>query len=100
MTPEVTKIKQDLDNYGYQDGNLHVYFILYYTSNIIKIGHGRHLYDRLYRLYNDSPIDLKLIGCTQKFTEKEVHKKFKHLHIRNEFYIASPELYKFINDNL
>lgn len=80
-----------------------VYFILNQDSRAIKIGRARDIDRRIKSLQTASPAQLKLIKTIQVHGSKEVHakerelhKKFKHLHINGEWFRADSDLLKFL----
>jgi len=71
------------------------YFIK--CDNFVKIGRTTDLNVRLQTLRTANPYDLELLAFTHfKDIEREVHKKFKHLKHRNEWYKLTPELEAYI----
>lgn len=77
-----------------------VYFILA-ENNKIKIGSTNNMEGRLSSLSIISPCKLELLGVIEgdHKKEKELHKKFKHIHSHGEWFNQHPELLKFIKNN-
>ena len=57
-----------------------------------KVGVTSNVSRRFHQLQTDNPDELKLVGYIQGDYEKELHEKFVHLHIRGEWFRATPEL--------
>lgn len=64
----------------------------------IKIGHGWRVLDRLRGLQVGNPRPLCLVATMRggKAAERELHARFKALHIRGEWYRPEPELIAFL----
>jgi len=80
-----------------------IYFIKNQKAEAIKIGYTKNnIRRRLATLQISSPECLELLGVMKgkKKEEKELHAKFKHLSIRGEWFNASEELHRFINENI
>lgn len=79
-----------------------IYFVLDSYSNAVKIGYTtiKGFSKRLENLQVGTPYDLKILGAVwgNKKTEKELHVKFKHLHIRGEWFAYSKELEEYLNE--
>lgn len=75
-----------------------VYFIQVNQSGPIKIGYSTSVSSRLESLRISSPYDLNLLGTIKggKSAEQKLHKRFKHLHIRGEWFAPEKELIDYI----
>lgn len=77
-----------------------IYFILDTYSSAVKIGYTtiKGLRRRLQTLQTGAPYELRLLGALwgDKKIEKEIHKKFKHSHIRGEWFEYSEEIEDYI----
>lgn len=80
-----------------------IYFILDSYSNAVKIGYTtlKGFSKRLENLQVGTPYDLKILGTIwgNKKIEKELHSKFKYLHIRGEWFTYSKELEEYLNES-
>lgn len=78
--------------------SLYTYFIQVEDPNQhagpIKIGCARDVRARLSQLQTSSPYDLWLIGYVPggEKLERELHKKYAHLHLRGEWFRATEDL--------
>lgn len=76
------------------------YTFIYYVrvADFIKIGQSRHWKRRVNNLNTASPFDVHvlLVEMEQPKREKFLHKKFRHLRHRGEWFRAEPELLAFI----
>ena len=81
-----------------------IYFIRVDGKNQIKIGwttHGHHK-KRLTSLQTGNPEKLILLAISEnqkKEKEQELHKKFSHLRIRNEWFELTEELLEYMKRN-
>ncbi len=78
-----------------------LYFIRSGKEGPIKIGIGYDPSKRLVECQVGNPEELRLLGSKDiagnaKIIEGEIHKKFKHLHIRGEWFTPAQELLDFI----
>ena len=88
--------------YDYEKRAGFIYFIQESVLKNIKIGFtSSHPNKRLHTLSVASSQELIFLGFLlgDKPHEKRLHKKFKHLHVRNEWFEPGEDLLKFI-DNL
>lgn len=77
-----------------------IYFIQESVLRNIKIGFtSSHPASRLKVLANASSQELTLIGfmISDKPHEKRLHRRFNHLHVRNEWFQPGEDLLRFIN---
>jgi hypothetical protein len=91
------------DHFAAMDGVFRVYFIASPAMGAIKIGRTRGVaIARLLGLQTASPDELRLLGVIRNAThddETALHRKFKHLRIRGEWFTASPELIGYIDEH-
>lgn len=75
-----------------------VYFIYNSFTNRVKIGTSIDEYERVSTLENQSGVKLELLKTIKgSYTkENEIHKKFKHLRIKGEWFEYTDELKKYI----
>ena len=62
-----------------------IYTYLMFDGNIYKIGQTRNIKERLSAMYTASPY-IKLIGYSDKVTEKELHNAFSKYRVRLEWF--------------
>ena len=76
-----------------------VYFIQEGEAGHIKIGWASCVAIRLLELQTGNPRVLRVVGLLvgSRTRELEMHRKFKHLRIRGEWFQAGEDLVKFIN---
>ena len=77
-----------------------VYFIRSVANeSLIKIGYSSNVIIRFMHLHSSSPLTLELIGWVEgdRLTEREWHKRFKHLRSHGEWFHATPELIESIH---
>lgn len=69
-----------------------VYFVA--CGPYIKIGYSFWPRDRVRRMATNNPYDCELIGLLTGGTilEGQIHKRFSHLHYRNEWFHSRPEI--------
>ena len=76
-----------------------VYFILNPADQLVKIGISEEPTARLFSLQTANAIRLELLGFisggAQK--EREIQKKFSHLHVRGEWFVFGDEIRDFIS---
>jgi hypothetical protein len=79
-----------------------VYFIRAGRTATVKIGYGKNPYQRLDEMQVGSPHILHLIGYFEgdRNDEFEWHKRFRHLHIRGEWFRLEQGLREAINDRM
>ena len=94
--------KHGLDNHSdngrfASEGTMAIYFISV-NGEYVKIGHAKKPKSRLVDLQVSSPYDLTLLGAIDGSVddEKELHRKFLHLHKRGEWFKLEAELIRFI----
>lgn len=79
-----------------------VYFVRADTLGLIKIGHADCSRTRLSGLQVGSPDKLTLLGFIlsedAEELERDIHRHFRSLHVRGEWFRASRELLEFIRD--
>ncbi len=75
------------------------YFIKALNTKFVKIGSSNFVSSRKNHLQIGCPFELKILGITDAFTEKELHEKFKSNWVRNEWFELTDEMEKFINEN-
>lgn len=83
-----------------------VYCIFDEKSNAVKIGKANNIDERLADLQTGNSNSLKLIGCVECkseehsfWLEKKLHKKFKHLLIRGEWFVYDVQIFEsFLSD--
>ena len=83
----------------------YIYFILNCDSQAIKIGIAKNVKRRLKSLQTSSPSELKLLGTIKENNvnkarklEQSLHKRFKKLCIRGEWFKAKAELLQYIKE--
>lgn len=78
----------------------HVYFLLDVDADAFKIGFSKHPYERYKNLCTGSVNDIAFYGSIPgtKDAEHAMHRAFRHLHIRREWYRYCSELLNFIED--
>lgn len=83
----------------YEDAGVVVYFLAA-GEDAVKIGTSRGLPKRLHSLASGSHLELRLLGTIpgDASVEKMLHGRFRHLHIRREWFRAAPELLAFIRE--
>jgi hypothetical protein len=76
-----------------------VYFIQ--NKQFIKIGHTLDIHKRMKSLQGFNPEGLQLLGWVSEedFTERELHERFKKYKHHREWFVASPEILGFIEEN-
>ena len=87
-------------DYNYDKRGGFIYFIQESILKNIKIGFtSSHPRSRLKTLANASSQELEIIGflVAGKEHEKKLHSKFKHLHVRNEWFSPGKDLVYFIS---
>lgn len=81
-----------------------VYFIQCGGKNgPIKIGQtNNNIKERISQLQTGCPYELKLLWLYKgdRFTESEIHEKFKHENIRGEWYHPSRALFNFLGEEM
>lgn len=78
------------------------YFIAAFDTDqlhSIKIGESEDPSKRLRELQTGCPLELRIMGATRKYHEKELHRQFAHLWVRREWYRPAPDLLTFIEDS-
>ncbi len=77
----------------------YVYFIQIISSGEIKIGYSTNVKKRMNGLQTAIPEKIKLLGffAGDKQKEKELHKKFKHLRIKGEWFKCDASIIDLIN---
>lgn len=76
-----------------------IYFIQRGTGGPIKIGIAAHVERRLISLQTACAEELKVLAVidqTSEFTERKVHRRFRHLQRGGEWFACEPELLQFI----
>lgn len=74
-----------------------IYFIKGCETGRVKIGYSNNIENRLSTLQVGCPEKLIIWGTYDgKLTEKEIHKKFKDLHVRGEWFEFERPILEFI----
>ena len=75
-----------------------VYFIGDMNHGPIKIGKSKDVYKRLKVLQTGNPSFLEILGTKSGYPglESKIHDKFKHLHIRGEWFSRGSDLLEYI----
>jgi hypothetical protein len=76
-----------------------VYFIRWGSYGPIKIGRAVDVVRRLNGLQAANWVELRLLGATSDVDEKQMHRRFSHLHIRGEWFRAETDLLVFIESS-
>lgn len=71
------------------------------SGDWIKIGFSRKPEQRLNKIASDSPIPCVLLGYWGGTLSDEgaIHKEFRHLHARGEWFVGAPELRAFVAEH-
>jgi len=81
-----------------------VYFILDEKSNAVKIGHTKGpIVDRIVEIQVGNPNELRIIAVIPEWSsikhrEKRLHRKFKDLNTRGEWFRYEDEIRSFIQN--
>lgn len=77
-----------------------VYFL--YNGESVKIGHSKNPKKRVKQLQTGSSSRILLLGSIEggKELEKELHKKFNYIRIKNEWFLPHEDLVEYINENI
>lgn len=75
-----------------------IYFVQGISGGPIKIGWSKWVHQRLQDMQIGSPVPLKILATIpgSQPEERRVHKRFKGIRIRGEWFDPSPELLEFI----
>jgi len=79
-----------------------IYFIQHSINGPVKIGYVKNdIKERMRRMQSETPSQLILLGTMDGniSQEKELHKKFRSLHIQGEWFKIAPELTHYIYKN-
>lgn len=78
-----------------------VYFVCELSSRLVKIGYARDADERLKSLQCGNPNDLILLGTIPGGPKKEgeLHRRFRRLRVRGEWFRPAKELLDFIFEN-
>lgn len=76
-----------------------IYFIQQGKDGPIKIGKSDAPQQRLEQLQTANPYQLNFLGGASDYTynETDIHKKFKHLRLKGEWFKPEKELFDFMN---
>jgi hypothetical protein len=80
----------------------YVYFVEAQTLGLIKIGWTHDVRRRMVSLQIDCPVSIKLLGRLKEsaeLTEGAIHKIFKKIRVRGEWFKDCSELRQYIKDN-
>jgi hypothetical protein len=79
----------------------HVYFVQVISSGDIKIGYSTNIRSRISTLQTSIPEKIKLLGYISGDLgkEKELHKKFRILRLRGEWFRCDSSIIDFLNEN-
>jgi Meiotically Up-regulated Gene 113 (MUG113) protein len=78
-----------------------IYFVRSHLG-FIKIGYTTaHPHDRLSEMQVGNPHELELVGVHKgtKQIEARLHKRFRHLHVRGEWFREEPDLAEYVAKN-
>lgn len=80
----------------------YVYFLLDAEAGVVKIGQSANVAERVRVLSREVGRPLELLGVVpgDKHTKRQIKQQFRALVKADEWYIASPELVAFINENV
>ncbi len=89
---QTCNLKGPLGQHGF------VYIVQSETVGPIKIGHARHVSERLTKLRSGSPYKLHLLCVLRggREREKELHRMFKSARLHGEWFKPCPELFRYI----
>jgi hypothetical protein len=73
-----------------------VYFLQSSDTLSIKIGETNHLKRRISELQTAAAGELRLLGTTERYSEVLLHEMFAASKIRGEWFIATPDLVRFL----
>lgn len=78
----------------------YVYFVQAGEDGLVKIGCASDVASRLATLQTGSPEPLRLLGVTAggKSAESALHRRFAHLRVRGEWFVAAEELLGYIQE--
>lgn len=80
------------------DGINSVYFIQSAGTGAIKIGVSADMRNRLSSLQIAHDAELTLLGTTRVYKERDLHRKFRFIRLRGEWFKPEPELIRFLRD--
>ncbi|MEZ4884975.1 MAG: KilA-N domain-containing protein [Chitinophagales bacterium] len=93
---------EELLKHGYtQISGLWVYFFQSTASKIVKIGQTHNLQRRQNTIENSHGYPIKLLKAIRvpdESHEKAIHKQFKHIRLKGEWFKLTPKLQQFIED--
>lgn len=93
---------QNIETKKKRDGSGSVYFLLNPKTGLVKIGWTVDVYSRSKTLESQSGVGLKLLGFIRADSmkaETEMHRRFKKLRVKGEWFSFKDELKSFISKN-
>lgn len=80
----------------------HLYFIYCPTTGLVKIGKATHVRSRLSQIQTGCPTELEVLAVIRYYgdLEETIHKDFRHLNTRGEWFIFTKEIDIFIDELL
>ncbi len=79
-----------------------IYFIQMSIGGPIKIGWAENIFSRVKELQVGCPHELVVLSKVSSVTracESQLHRQFRHLHFRGEWFLPAKELLQFISDH-
>jgi hypothetical protein len=82
-------------------GSGYVYFIEAIGLSRVKIGYSENPESRLRQLLTGSPVSLKIFATMpgDQIMEKEIHSRFQHLKVENEWFHFTDEIKAYVDKN-
>ena len=92
----INHLYDQIKSFKYCENNTYWLYFLKYSEDTVKIGRGKHIFDRIKRLQTTAPEQLELLFLFYEIFEDVTHEKFKHLRTSSEFFIYNSEIKNYI----
>jgi hypothetical protein len=78
-----------------------VYFLEAVGLGLVKIGFSRNVPKRKYSVQSSCPVPVRVIGLMKgtEATEKDLHKRFREDQRQGEWFLLSPKIREYIDNN-